>query len=167
MRARIWMSCLPRSERVSMEQYKVKVLAAARRDLDEILGYLNTLLPHAAVEYAEPFSRELESLAVMPLRCPLARDRFLAEKGYRCLVVKTILFSSWSRTAQSRSDAFCMDAEVICHFCNEFNKDTCSKANILSIPVGGMLAVCLPVSRSTVSCARAVSAPSWPLPQFF
>ena len=81
----------PSSERVSMEQYKVKVLAAARRDLDEILTYLNTLSPRTATEYAELFTRELESLAVMPLRCPLARDRILAEKGYRCLVVKNYL----------------------------------------------------------------------------
>ncbi|MBR4424689.1 MAG: type II toxin-antitoxin system RelE/ParE family toxin [Oscillospiraceae bacterium] len=74
-----------------MERYKVKVLAAARRDLDEILSYINTMSPQTAMEYAERFARELESLAVMPLSCPPARDMLLAQKGYRCLIVKNYL----------------------------------------------------------------------------
>ena len=85
------MLSLPISKSVSMEHYKVKVLAAAKRDLDDVVAYLNTLSPNAAMEYAELFVHELESLSAMPLRCPTARDPFLAEKRYRYLIVKNYL----------------------------------------------------------------------------
>ena len=74
-----------------MERCPVKALPAAKRDLEDIAAYLNTLAPDAAERYLELFARELESLATMPCRCPAAHDPLLAEKGYRYLLVKNYL----------------------------------------------------------------------------
>ena len=74
-----------------MEEYKVIVLPSAAVDLDRIIEYLDTLSPLAATAHSRAIIEAIDSLTILPNRCPPARDRLLAEKGYRYLIVKTYL----------------------------------------------------------------------------
>ena len=74
-----------------MEQYKIRIYSAAKRDMREIVGYLNTLSEQAAVKYYDLLMEEIGSLAEMPHRYPRPKNRVLAAKGYRYLVVKDYL----------------------------------------------------------------------------
>ena len=70
-----------------MDVYKVKIYPAAKRDLQQIVDYLNTLSAQAALRYYE----QISSLSHMPFRCPRPRDAALAAKGYRYLLVEKYL----------------------------------------------------------------------------
>ena len=74
-----------------METYKIKIFPTARQDLKEVIGYLNTLSPDAALEYYDLLVEEITSLSKLPERCPKPRDLALAAKGYRYLIVKNYL----------------------------------------------------------------------------
>ena len=76
---------------MSSEVYKVKIYPTAKRDLLEIIDYLNTLSPEAALRYYDLLTEEIASLSTMPERCPRPKDLALAAKGYRYLVVKNYL----------------------------------------------------------------------------
>ena len=74
-----------------METYKVKIFPTAKQDLEEVIGYLNTLSPDAASKYYDLLVEEIASLSKMPERCPKPKDLALAVKGYRYLIVKNYL----------------------------------------------------------------------------
>lgn len=74
-----------------MEQYNVKIYPAAEQDLLDIIDYLNTLSPTAALRYYDLLTEQIASLSVMPERCPRPKDLALAAKGYRYLVVENYL----------------------------------------------------------------------------
>ena len=74
-----------------METYKVRIYPTARRDLEEIIEYLNTLNKDAALRYYDELVKEIGSLTHMPERYPHPRDIALAAKGYRFLTVKNYL----------------------------------------------------------------------------
>ncbi|MBS3886846.1 MAG: type II toxin-antitoxin system RelE/ParE family toxin [Firmicutes bacterium] len=74
-----------------MEQYKVIILAKAQEDMDEIVDYLNTLSPQAALRYYDLLVKKINSLSEMPKRCPLARDTQLRLRGYHYLVVESYI----------------------------------------------------------------------------
>ena len=74
-----------------MEQYKVKIYPAAQSDLRDIVDYLNTLSPDAAIRYYDLIIEKAGSLATMPERCPLAKDTQLRLRGYRTLLVKNYI----------------------------------------------------------------------------
>lgn len=74
-----------------MEKYKVKIYPAAKQDLLDIVDYLNTLSPDAALRYYDLLTEEIAGLSYMPERCPRPKDLALAAKGYRCLLVKNYL----------------------------------------------------------------------------
>lgn len=74
-----------------MEQYKVKIYPAAEKDLLDIIDYLNTLSPQAALHYYDLLTEQISSLSSMPERCPHIKDLTLAAKGYRYLVVENYL----------------------------------------------------------------------------
>lgn len=74
-----------------MERYKVKIYPSAQQDLRDIVGYLNTLSPSAALRYYDKLTEEIASLSTMPKRCPRPRDLALAAKGYRYLIVENYL----------------------------------------------------------------------------
>lgn len=74
-----------------MERYKVKIYPSAQQDLRDIVGYLNTLSPSAALRYYDKLTEEIASLSTMPERCPRPRDLALAAKGYRYLTVENYL----------------------------------------------------------------------------
>lgn len=74
-----------------METYKIKIFPTAKQDLEEVIGYLNTLSPDAASKYYDLLVGEIASLSKMPERCPKPKDLALAAKGYRYLIVKNYL----------------------------------------------------------------------------
>ena len=74
-----------------METYKIKIFPPAKQDLEEVIGYLNTLSTDAASKYYDLLVEEIASLSKMPERCPKPKDLALAVKGYRYLIVKNYL----------------------------------------------------------------------------
>ena len=74
-----------------MERYKVKIYPSAQQDLRDIVDYLKTLSPSAALRYYDKLTEEIASLSTMPERCPRPRDLALAAKGYRYLIVENYL----------------------------------------------------------------------------
>ena len=74
-----------------MDRYKIRIYPAAKRDLSEIVDYLNTLSPDAAHRYYDRIVEEIGSLATMPERCPRPKDLALRAKGYRYLIVEKYL----------------------------------------------------------------------------
>ena len=69
-----------------MEAYKVIIYPAAKQDLLDIIDYLNTLSPDAALRYYDLLTEKIASLSHMPERCPHPKDLALAAKGYRYLL---------------------------------------------------------------------------------
>ena len=74
-----------------METYKIKIFPTAKQDMEDVIAYLNTLSPDAALRYYDLLVNEIASLAKMPERCPRPKDLALAAKGYRYLIVKNYL----------------------------------------------------------------------------
>lgn len=74
-----------------MEVYKVKIYPSARRDLEEIIEYLNTLSKETALKYYNTLVKGIGFLSYVTDRCPHPRDTALAAKGYRFLAVKNYL----------------------------------------------------------------------------
>lgn len=74
-----------------METYKIRIFPTARQDMEDVISYLNTLSPDAALRYYDLLVDEIASLAKMPERCPRPKDLALAAKGYRYLIVKNYL----------------------------------------------------------------------------
>lgn len=72
-------------------EYDVQLTAPAQEDLREIVRYLNTLSPEAALRYYDRLTGKIESLSQNPERCPLCRDRTLRLRGIRFLVVEQYL----------------------------------------------------------------------------
>ena len=54
----------------------------------DVVDYLNTLSPDAAMRIYDKITKEIMSLSQMPDRCPRPRDLALAAKGYRYLIVE-------------------------------------------------------------------------------
>ena len=74
-----------------MDKYKVKIYPAAQMDLNDIVSYLNTLSPQAAIRYYDLLIDKIGSLVEMPERCPFVRNIALKAKGYRYLIVENYL----------------------------------------------------------------------------
>ena len=74
-----------------METFKVKIYPAAKQDLMDVVDYLNTLSPDAAMRIYDKITQEIMSLSQMPDRSSRPRDLALAAKGYRCLIVEKLL----------------------------------------------------------------------------
>ena len=60
-------------------------------DLKDIVSYINTLSPQAALRYYDLIIEKIGSLAKMPEGCPFVRDVVLKAKGYRYLIVENYL----------------------------------------------------------------------------
>jgi toxin ParE1/3/4 len=71
-----------------MGKYKIRIYSHAKMDLKDIISYLNTLSPQAAVRYYDLLIEKIGSLSEMPERCPFGRDVVLRAKGYRYLIVE-------------------------------------------------------------------------------
>ena len=73
-----------------MDNYQVKLMDKARRDLDGIYAYIagTFLEPDTAVKMIEALEEGILSLESMPYRCPERKQGIYANKGYRQLFVK-------------------------------------------------------------------------------
>ena len=87
-----------------MDSYEVRIYPAAKQDLLDIIDYLNTLSPDAALRYYDLRTGQIASLAQLPERCPRPKDLALAAKGYRVLIVENYLvfYVVSGRTVQIR-----------------------------------------------------------------
>lgn len=76
-----------------MEHYDIRHAEPAEDDLTDILRYIAVELkePSTALRLLETIDKVIEGLAVMPYRCPLVDDEYLAEIGYRKLHIKNHL----------------------------------------------------------------------------
>ena len=73
-----------------MDNYQVKLLPRALRDLDGIYGYIADVFlePGTAEDMADALEDGILSLEAMPYRCPERKRGIYANKGYRQLFVK-------------------------------------------------------------------------------
>lgn len=87
-----------------MDSYEVKLYPAAKQDLLDLIGYLNTLSPDAALRYYDLLTEQIASLSQLPERCPHPKDLALAVRGYRYLIVRDYLvfYVVSGRTVQIR-----------------------------------------------------------------
>lgn len=87
-----------------MADYKITIYQTAKQDLREIVSYLNTLSPEAAIKYYDLIIEKIGSLTEMPERCPLTRDPQLKIRGYRFLRAKnyTVFYVVKKDTVQIR-----------------------------------------------------------------
>lgn len=74
-----------------MGKYKLKIYPAAQQDLNDIVDYLNTLSPDAAINYYDKIVEKIGSLMQMPERRPLLKDPQLKLRGYRTLIVDSYM----------------------------------------------------------------------------
>lgn len=74
-----------------MGKYKIKIYSNAKMDLKDIVSYLNTLSPQAALRYYDLIVEKIGDLAEMPERCSFVRDIALKAKGYRYLIVESYM----------------------------------------------------------------------------
>ena len=74
-----------------MGTYKIRIFPTAKQDLEDVVAYLNTLSPDAALRCYDQLVGEIAALSEMPERWPRPKDLALAAKGYRCLLVKNYL----------------------------------------------------------------------------
>lgn len=74
-----------------MGKYKIKIYSNAKRDLKDIISYLNTLSPQAAIRYYDLIVEKIGEFAKMPERCSFVRNVALKAKGYRYLIVENYL----------------------------------------------------------------------------
>ncbi len=74
-----------------MAKFKIKIYKSAERDLEDIVDYINTLSPVAAIKQYDNLIDKIGTLVEMPERCSLLKDTNLRLKGYRGLVVDNYL----------------------------------------------------------------------------
>jgi toxin ParE1/3/4 len=87
-----------------MVKYNIKIFSQAKKDLEDIIDYLNTLSPNAAIRYYDDIIEKIGSLSVMPDRCPKLKLPQLRQRGYRILVIKnySVFFIINARTIEVR-----------------------------------------------------------------
>ncbi len=78
------------------DEYKVKLMGRALRDIDSIYKYIAEILlePGTASKLVERIEQEILSLEHFPNRCPIRKTGVYANKGYRQLFIKnfTVIF---------------------------------------------------------------------------
>ena len=77
-----------------MQKFNVVISDEASEDLFGIVDYLNNFSSAIGEKYYNEIDKKINSLEIMPKRCPLVYDEVLRAKGYRWLPVRnyTIFF---------------------------------------------------------------------------
>ena len=70
-----------------MEKYNIRIYKSAIRDLEDIIDYINTLSPDAALRQYDNIINQIGTLSEMPERCQLLKNKHLMLKGYRGLII--------------------------------------------------------------------------------
>jgi toxin ParE1/3/4 len=73
-----------------MGKYKVLIFPSAKRDLQEIVDYINEQ-PLQDIKLYDEIVESIMLLSQLPMRCPLMNSPVLRAKGYRVLVVHSYL----------------------------------------------------------------------------
>jgi toxin ParE1/3/4 len=74
-----------------VEKYKMLIFPAAKRDLKEIIDYINEQSSFDDIKMYDEIVEHVASLAELPFRYPLMKNSVLRAKGYRVLVVHSYL----------------------------------------------------------------------------
>lgn len=74
-----------------MEKYKLLIFPSAKRDLQEIIDYLNEQSSNDDFKLYDDISDQVASFGELPFRCPLIKNSTLRLKGYRVLAVHSYL----------------------------------------------------------------------------
>jgi len=74
-----------------MEKYKLLIFPSAKKDLQDIVDYVNEHSPDAAIKLYDEIVEKIGSLSQIPLRCPFIKNPALKARGYRVLVVNNYL----------------------------------------------------------------------------
>ena len=74
-----------------MGKYRVEYLPLAAADVEEIFEYIATDAPEIAVELLDKFDASILHLESFPEMGTVAKNRRLANKGYRLLVIEDYL----------------------------------------------------------------------------
>jgi toxin ParE1/3/4 len=69
-----------------MGTYKVLIFPSAKRDLQEIVDYINEQ-PLQDIKLYDEIVESIMLLSQLPMRCPLMNSPVLRAKGYRVLVI--------------------------------------------------------------------------------
>jgi len=87
-----------------MQKYNIKIFSAAKKDLMDIVDYINTLSPQSAMHQYDNIIEKIGSLESMPERCPLLKDNLLRIRGYRMLIADNyiVFFIIAGNTVQIR-----------------------------------------------------------------
>ena len=87
-----------------MQKYNIKIFSAAKKDLTDIIDYINTLSPQSAIHQYDNIIEKIGSLESMPERCPLLKDNLLRIRGYRMLIADNyiVFFIIAGNTVQIR-----------------------------------------------------------------
>lgn len=74
-----------------MGKYNIKIYSVAKKDLLDIIDYVNTLSSVAAMNLYDSIVEKIGTLTEMPERCALVKDINLRLKGYRVLIAENYL----------------------------------------------------------------------------
>ncbi|TBL80731.1 type II toxin-antitoxin system RelE/ParE family toxin [Paenibacillus thalictri] len=74
-----------------MEKSKVLIFPSAKRDLQEIVDYINQQSSFDDVTLYDELVNSIGLLSQMPMRHPSIKNPLLRAKGYRVLVVRSYL----------------------------------------------------------------------------
>lgn len=74
-----------------MGKYKVLIFPAAKRDLQEIIDYINDQSSFDNYQLYDEIAAQIASLEELPFRFPLTKNPVLRLKGYRVLPIHSYL----------------------------------------------------------------------------
>jgi toxin ParE1/3/4 len=74
-----------------VEKYKLLIFPAAKRDLQELVDYINEQSSYDDSRLYDDIAEHVASLAELPFRHPLMKNSLLRPKGYRVLLVHSYL----------------------------------------------------------------------------
>jgi len=72
-----------------MENHKLRYLPSAERDIEEAVEYLTHEEPSAALIFLDALDHAAFQISKFPKTGPLSRDKRLAAKGYRIMIVSS------------------------------------------------------------------------------
>ena len=76
---------------MSNKEYKINYLPIAKKDLNEIIEYIQADDPNAALELLNKIDENISQLSSFPYKGTTPDDENLQAKNYRMLVVETYL----------------------------------------------------------------------------
>jgi len=76
---------------MSNKEYKINYLPIAKKDLNEIIEYIQADDPNTALELLNKIDESISQLSTFPYRGTTPDDENLQSKNYRMLVVKAYL----------------------------------------------------------------------------